>query len=136
MIIDHCHNPGGLSASSELINKLKTNGRNICVMTTPSNRKDEHFVAMAEIAAKSFDHVVCSNWYELRNNPPEKVPDAFAKALRNCGYPEENITIANEPDQSIRTAVQMLKAGDFLIISGDRAERRRKLALKTLQEED
>ncbi len=132
VMLDYGHNPEGIRAIGELVEDMDIEGKLVCVLSSPSNREPDHFIAIAEAAAESFDHIICSNWYDLRNRPAEFVPDALSDALITCGFDKDEITVCSDPDDSIKNALQNLAEDNFLVIFGDQAERRRKLTLETL----
>ncbi len=132
VMLDFAHNPEGVRAIGELVENMESEGKRICILSSPANRRSDHFLAMAEAAAESFDHIICSNWYDLHGQPPELVPDKFEETLRNCGFNQDEITVCNDAGQSIKTAIQKLEEEDILVIFGDQADRRRQQVMEIL----
>ncbi|MFK5923060.1 MAG: Mur ligase family protein [Verrucomicrobiota bacterium] len=132
VLIDFGNNPQAIGAAGELVENMENEGQRICILSAPPVLKPEHYLAMAEAAADSFDHIICSNGYGAESDNLDHVPSEFEQALNNCGFDADEITLCPDPDQSIQKAIKKLANEDILVIFGDQPKRRRQVALEAL----
>src|SRR5262249_18603394 len=81
VILDYGHNPAAVRAMADLVGRLGVEGRRLCVLAGPGDRRDEDLREMARIAAGAFDYIILRRDDELRGRGPEEVPRILADEL-------------------------------------------------------
>jgi cyanophycin synthetase len=87
------------------------------VITSPGNRRDDHFHEMARLAAGQFDHYVCTNWDDLRGRRPEEVPLLLRQGLLSAGVDADRIEIVPSEEAAIAACLAMAREGDLLLLA-------------------
>jgi cyanophycin synthetase len=123
VILDYGHNPAAVDAMTRLVQHLTPEGKRICVVTLPGDRRDEDIAEVARIVAGNFDHYICRRDDNLRGRGPEEVPQILARVLHSEGVPEEAISIIPEEEKAVAAALEMAAPGDLLLIFGDQISR-------------
>ncbi|MDB4912827.1 MAG: cphA [Gemmatimonadetes bacterium] len=120
VLFDYGHNAHAVAALCELVNRMGTTGRRICVLSAPGDRRDEDIQAIGAVAAAgNFDNYICRRDDSLRGRGKEEVPRMLVAALREAGIPEDRITLIVDEQQAIDTALRMARSGDLLLIFAD-----------------
>ena len=123
VILDFGHNPAAIKAMTDLVRQLEPEGKRICVLTLPGDRRDDDIVEAAQTVAGHFDHYICRRDDNLRGRGPEEVPQLLRSALLECGVDAAAISVVPEEEKSVETALKMAEAGDLVLIFGDNISR-------------
>jgi cyanophycin synthetase len=123
VVVDYGHNPAAVRAMADLMLRLECNGRRVCVLSGPGDRRDEDIRAMARIAGKAFDHIILRRDDDLRGRGSEDVPRMMAEELVAMGVPETRFQIIPDEQTAIDTALSNAKRGDLLLIFADKVSR-------------
>jgi cyanophycin synthetase len=123
VIVDYGHNPAAIQAMADLMLRLECNGRRICVLSAPGDRRDEDIRAIARIASKAFDYIILRRDDDLRGRGPEEVPKIMAAELVESGFPEHCFHIIPDEQTAIDAALTSAKRGDLVLIFADKISR-------------
>lgn len=123
VILDYGHNPAAVQAMADLARRLDCTGRRICVLSAPGDRRDEDIDEIARIAGKAFDYIVVRRDDDLRGRGPSEVPERLKAALLASGYPEAQIEMIPDEQEAIAAGLAAARAGDLLLIFGDKISR-------------
>jgi cyanophycin synthetase len=124
VILDYGHNPAAIQCMVDLVGRLDVEGRRLCVLSAPGDRRDADVVEIARIAAAgSFDHIVLRRDDHARGRGEREVPEVLRKALIENGYPEERITTIIDEQEAVAGLLSMAERGDLLLIFGDAISR-------------
>jgi cyanophycin synthetase len=123
VIVDYGHNPAAVQAMADLASRLECNGRRVCVLSAPGDRRDEDIKAIARIASKAFDYLILRRDDDLRGRSADEVPRMMAKELIACGFPEEHFEMIPDEQTAIDTALTQAKRGDLLLLFADKISR-------------
>ncbi|MDP6705678.1 MAG: cyanophycin synthetase [Alphaproteobacteria bacterium] len=115
-IVDFAHNPAKIDAICRATDAFPAAGRRLCVITSPGNRRDEHFHEMGRLAAGHFDRYICTSWDELRGREPEEVPTLLRDGLLAGGVDADRIEIVPSEEAAIATGLAMAREGDLLLL--------------------
>jgi cyanophycin synthetase len=118
VILDFGHNPAAIKAMTDLVRQLEPEGKRICVLTLPGDRRDDDIVEAAQSVAGHFDHYICRRDDNLRGRGPEEVPQLLQSALLECGVDAAAISVVPEEEKSVEAALKMAEAGDLVLIFG------------------
>lgn len=123
VILDYGHNPSAIEAMSKLVDQLEPEGRRICVVTLPGDRRDEDIAEAARIVTGHFDHYICRRDDGLRGRGPDEVPNILKAALLKNGVSPEAISVIPDEVEAVDAALNMGQPGDLLLIFGDNIAR-------------
>ena len=119
VILDYGHNPAAVQAMADLVGKLKVEGRRICVLAAPGDRRDEDIREIARIGARTFDFLFLRRDDDLRGREEEEVPRMMEAAVLAAGFPKENLRVIPDEVQAIDAALSFARRGDLLLVFGD-----------------
>ena len=129
VILDYGHNPAAVQAMCTLVDGLaetgglSPNGKRVCVVAAPGDRRDEDIQEIAEIVSGSFDMFICREDDRKRGRELGEVAGLLKKGLMLHGIAEENIhEIASEVD-AVDSALSLCNPGDLLLIFADKITR-------------
>lgn len=129
VILDYGHNPAAVDAMSSLVDamvesgSLGPNGKRVCVLAAPGDRRDQDVQAIARRAAKSFDVFFCRRDDALRGRASDEIPNMLATTLQEEGIASEQIHIIPEEVKATHAALNACTEGDLLLIFGDHITR-------------
>jgi len=129
VILDYGHNPAAVKALCATVDamveggSLGPDGRRVCVLAAPGDRRNEDIQAIAQYAAKSFDVFFCRRDDKLRGRAPNEVPELLKQALLEAGIEAQNIHITPEEAEATQKALNFCEEGDLLLIFGDNTTR-------------
>jgi cyanophycin synthetase len=123
VILDYGHNPAAVQVMADLAGRLAVEGRRICVLAGPGDRRDEDLREIARIAAKAFDFIFLRRDDDARGRGPDDVPRIMAAELRAVGYPESQTKVIPDEEQAIDAALAYARRGDLLLIFADKISR-------------
>ncbi|PRP92453.1 Cyanophycin synthetase [Enhygromyxa salina] len=119
VILDYGHNPAAVAAMAETARRMEVNGRRLCVLSAPGDRRDEDIRAIGAAAATAFDRFVLRRDDSLRGREPGEVTGLLRAALRSAGVADEAITIIEDEQDAILAGLAAGERGDLLVIFGD-----------------
>ena len=79
VILDYAHNPSAVSTMCDVVDQLETDGRRLCLLSAPGDRRDEDIAAIASIAAGHFDYYVCKADDHRRGRGVDEVPEMLRR---------------------------------------------------------
>jgi cyanophycin synthetase len=123
VILDYAHNPHAVKAIVHLIDNLETEGRRICVLAAPGDRRDEDIHEIATLCAGHFDHYVCRRDDNLRGRDPEDVPRRLRDALLAGGVDEAAVQVIPDEREAVAAGLAAAAPGDLLLVMGDNIRR-------------
>ncbi|HEX9943623.1 MAG TPA: cyanophycin synthetase, partial [Thermoanaerobaculia bacterium] len=124
VLLDYAHNAHSMEAVARTVRELAVHGRRIGVIASPGDRRDEDVRALAAAAAPAFDLVLIREDDDKRGRQPGEVAALLRQGLLDAGFPTERIVdgVFSEEDSVVR-ALEMARAGDLVVIFGDRLSR-------------
>jgi cyanophycin synthetase len=123
VILDYGHNPAAVQAMTELALRLECNGRRVCVLSAPGDRRDEDIRAIARVAGKAFNHIILRRDDDLRGRATDEVPRMMEAELLESGFPAEHIEVIPDEQAAIQAALEGAERGDLVIVFADKVSR-------------
>ena len=123
VILDYGHNPSAVQAMADLAGRLECNGRRVCVLSAPGDRRDEDIRSIARIAGKAFDHIILRRDDDLRGRGPDEIPRMMQAELLASGYPSDAIEVIPDEQVAFDTALRSGKRGDLMLMFADKISR-------------
>jgi cyanophycin synthetase len=124
VLLDYAHNAHSMEAVARTVRELAVHGRRIGVIAAPGDRRDEDIRALAAAAAPAFDLVMLREDDDLRGRQPGEVGEILRQGLLDAGLPPERIVDGVHGEEAaIQKALDLARAGDLLVIFGDKLQR-------------
>ena len=123
VILDYGHNPAAVQAMTDLVDRLDIDGRRICVLAAPGDRRDRDVREIARIVAGKFDHYICRRDDTLRGRGPTEIPEMLCEALVANGVDEARVEIVPEETEATDRALHTAAPGDLVLVFGDNITR-------------
>ncbi len=121
VLVDYAHNPHGMLAMKDYLSHIEAK-RKIGIIAGIGDRRDEDTIKLAQIAAGMFDHIIVRQEHSLRGKTVEEINALVVKGIESAGRPVSYDLIADE-SEAIAFALQMAKAGDFIVALSDEHEK-------------
>lgn len=123
VILDYGHNPAAVQAMVDLVERFEPEGRKLCVLAAPGDRRDEDIHEIGRIAAGTFDHYVCRQDDHLRGRRDQEVPHLLRDALLEGGVSPDRITITGDEQEALDAILEMAAPGDLVLVFADAIQR-------------
>ncbi|MEG1597086.1 MAG: UDP-N-acetylmuramoyl-L-alanyl-D-glutamate--2,6-diaminopimelate ligase [Bacilli bacterium] len=111
VVLDYAHTPNALKNILQLLNNIKTN-RIIAISGSAGGREKEKRKAMGEILLSEADHVVFTMDDPRNEDVNEIINDMIQDNTSN------NYTIVTNRKEAIKSAFDMAKVGDIVLVAG------------------
>ena len=124
VILDYGHNGPAVEAMCTLASRLEVEGRRICVLAAPGDRRDEDITSIGTIAARHhFDHYIVKRDDNPRGRKNDEVPLLLKAALAEAGIKDKQIDVVPEETEALEKALRMARPGDLLLCFIDQISR-------------
>jgi cyanophycin synthetase len=124
VILDYGHNAPAVEAMCQLASRLEVEGRRVCVLAAPGDRRDEDIHAIGAIAAAHrFDHYICKRDDNPRGRGKDEVPKLLAQALLEGGIKPEQIDVVPDEVEALERALRLARPADLLLCFIDQISR-------------
>ncbi len=124
VILDYGHNPSAIKCMVDLVERLDDEGKRICVLAAPGDRRDEDILNIAKMAAQGpFDKIIVRRDDHPRGRDQNEVPELLEKGLKEAGFPKEKIERIADEQEAVNRALMLGEQGDLILIFGDNISR-------------
>jgi len=124
VILDYGHNAPAVEAMCALASRMEVEGRRLCLLAAPGDRRDEDIRAIGKIAAgHRFDHYVCKRDDHRRGRADDEVPRLLERALVESGVPATHIDVIPNEIEALDRILRIARPGDLLLCFIDKIER-------------
>ena len=123
VLMDYGHNPAAVKLIGIMIKNMEVNGKRICVVTAPGDRRDQDIEEMARTVAPYFDYFICKRDDGSRGRGDTEVPEMLKRVLLEEGVAEENIEIIPSEAEAVEASLKMAQEGDLVTIFADKLKR-------------
>jgi cyanophycin synthetase len=124
VILDYGHNAPAVEAMCQLASRLEVEGRRICVLAAPGDRRDEDIKAIGAIAAAHrFDHYICKRDDNPRGRGKDEVANLLKQALLDGKIPAAQIDVVPDEVEALERALRLARPGDLLLCFIDQISR-------------
>ncbi|SHN06447.1 cyanophycin synthetase [Duganella sacchari] len=115
VIADYAHNPAAFSALAATARAM-TAQRTVAIVTSPGDRRDEHFKQIGQICAQGFDNAVFYEWTsEHRGRQRGERAGIMFEAASNARGSSDGIYIDSDPAEALRRGLALCRPGDVLL---------------------
>ena len=123
VVVDYGHNPAAVNAMCKAAIELGGDGRRICVIAAPGDRRDEDIREVARAAAGLCDLYICRRDDSLRGRGPQEVPELLREGFLSAGVPEDRIRVVPSEAEAIMAGLRAARPGDLLLLFADDLKR-------------
>ncbi|MBM65887.1 MAG: cyanophycin synthetase [Myxococcales bacterium] len=124
VILDYGHNPAAVLAMVNLVARLDVEGRRLCVLSAPGDRRDEDIQEIARnVAAGPFDHIILRRDDARRGRGDDEIPRMLYDELLAAGVEADRLEVIVDEEEAVNSALERAKRGDLLLIFGDASTR-------------
>ncbi len=123
VILDYAHNPAAVKSMRQLCDRLEVNGRRICVLAAPGDRRDEDIQEIANVTVGCFDHYICKADDNRRGRDDREVPLMLQQTLLDAGVNSDAIEVIADEAEAVDHALTIAADGDLVMIFGDHINR-------------
>jgi len=123
VILDYAHNPASFRAMADLAGRLEPTGRNIMVISTPGDRRDEDIRHSVNACLPEFTHFVVKADTNRRGRGHDEIPKLLRRYLIEAGVDDANITVIADEEPAVDFALKMAMEGDLVVITADDLQR-------------
>jgi UDP-N-acetylmuramyl tripeptide synthase len=116
--MDYAHNPGGIRALCEFVDRQNVSGRKILCFSSSNGNADELIRETGEAAAGHFDVYICKNFGLLFDRQPEESPGLLREGLIRGGVAPEQIQCVFDEFDAFDQALGMGRPGDLVVLIG------------------
>jgi cyanophycin synthetase len=118
VILDYAHNPAGLTALTEMIERMrKDHARVIGMISIPGDRRNEDILEMGHIAAHAFDDLVFRERPDGRGRPSGEVMALLSKGALEAGFPPDRMQRVIGEAEAAEAAMAMARPGDLVVLT-------------------
>ncbi len=123
VIMDYAHNPAAVQAMCDLVDRFEVEGRRLVILGAPGDRRDEDIEAIADVAARHFDHFICRCDDHRRGRGDDEVARMLQARLIHNGIKPGNVDIVVDEQAAIDHALGIAAPGDLLLVLADQVKR-------------
>jgi cyanophycin synthetase len=124
VILDYAHNPAAVGCMVDLVTRLDADGKRLCVLSAPGDRRDQDILEIASLAAAGpFDHYIVRRDDHLRGRDGDEVPGLLRDGLLAGGCSEDSISVIPDEQEALVYALNRCERGDLLLVLGDNISR-------------
>ncbi len=123
VILDYAHNAAAVKAMSSLVDRFDVEGKRICVLAAPGDRRDEDVHDIARAAAGHFNHFICRCDDNRRGRGHDEVAVMLKDTLLQEGVHSDAIEVIPDEQEATLRALEMADSGDLVLVLGDNVKR-------------
>ena len=120
VLVDYGHNPAAVKALSDVFPHL-SKGRIVGMHSGTGNRREEDILEFGRVLGRVYDRIVLTD-SDPRRRPQGETAEIVKRGILDTGFLEEDITIILDSREATRTALEMAKAGDLVVLQADNVE--------------
>jgi len=117
VIVDYGHNIAAVKAISEVFPYLST-GKIINMGSGTGNRTDEYIIEFGRSLGKIYDRIIVTDT-DPRQRPVGETAELVKKGILDSGFPLDHVSIAIDPQEATRTALDLAEEGDLVVLQAD-----------------
>jgi len=118
VLVDYCHNVGGMSALADFIRRLGPS-HTLALIAIPGDRRDEDIAEFGAIAARAFDEVIVREDTNTRGRARGEVAGLLRDALLGAGMDPGRVTVETDEIAAIRATLDRVRPGQLAVLLVD-----------------
>jgi len=117
VLLDYAHNPAGMTALFNFIEKLDGSPK-IGIIAGIGDRREEDNVEMGKLASEMFDEIIIRQDKNLRGKTEDELIGMLNKGIRSHDA-NKKVTIFNTEKEAISHSIENAKDGSLIIMCSD-----------------
>ena len=117
VLLDYAHNPAGLRALQNYVEKLDGSPKVGIVAGVGDRRKQDNF-ELGQISAQMFDEIIIRQDRNLRGKDEKELINEIKEGILDID-PKKPLKIIKKESEAIKYAVENAKEGSLIVISSD-----------------
>jgi cyanophycin synthetase len=117
VLLDYAHNPAGLSALKNFIDKIDAT-RKVGIIAGIGDRRQEDNEGIGKVAAEMFDEIIVRQDKNLRGKTDQEIIEMLTAGIQQFDTNKPFKVIPNET-QAIKYAIENAKEGSLIVICSD-----------------
>jgi cyanophycin synthetase len=116
-IMDYAHNPAGLAALGQVIDRMRRGySRVVGMVSIPGDRRDDDIMAMGRIAAGLFDEIVFREAPDGRGRAAGEINALMSEGAMSTGARPECVHRIVDEDEAVDMTLRLGRPGDMVVI--------------------
>lgn len=115
LLFDYAHNPHGVGALMETVDRLQVRGQKSLSFAVSGLRSDDFAGQVADQVAGRFHSYLCTNYRATYHRHPSEVPGLLEQRLLERGVDDWRISVIEDADAALAAALGSARAGDLLV---------------------
>jgi cyanophycin synthetase len=121
IIVDYCHNVGGMVELTDFVGRLKPS-RALAMISMPGDRRNEDIDEFGGLAASAFDEIIIREDYNMRGREPGEVAEFLRQSLEKHGYPADKVSIVLNELDATEELMRRATQDDLIVLLADRPD--------------
>jgi cyanophycin synthetase len=117
VLLDYAHNPAGLRALQDMIQKMDATEK-IGIIAGVGDRRDEDTQELGAVAAEMFDEIIIRQDKHLRGRTETEIIQMLDEGIKKAGLNKKTTIIPSEKE-AITHAIKNAKKGSLIVICSD-----------------
>ncbi len=115
VLYDYAHNPHGVAAVMDFVDRLPVRGMRRINFSVSGLRSDDFAREVASLVAGHFDDYICTNYAAIHHRSPGEVPSILRSELLDRGVADSQIRIIEKADEAILASLASAQPGDLIV---------------------
>jgi cyanophycin synthetase len=116
-VLDYAHNPAGLNALGQVIDRMRTRYRRVLGMVSiPGDRRDRDIIEMGQIAAGIFDEIIFRESPDGRGRPAGETNGLMSKGAMLAGMAADRVHRIVDEAEAVAATLRMGRPGDLVVV--------------------
>lgn len=117
VLLDYAHNPAGLRALQDMIQKMDATEK-IGIIAGVGDRREEDTKELGAVAAEMFDEIIIRQDKHLRGRTETEIIEMLDEGIKKAGLNKKTTIIPSEKE-AITYAIKNAKKGSLIVICSD-----------------
>lgn len=117
VLLDYAHNPAGLRALQDMIQKMDATEK-IGIIAGVGDRREEDTKELGAVAAEMFDEIIIRQDKHLRGRTETEIIEMLDEGIKKAGLNKKTTIIPSEKE-AITHAIKNAKKGSLIVICSD-----------------
>jgi cyanophycin synthetase len=119
VVLDYCHNVAGLESMADFVQRLGA-PHAIGMIAMPGDRLDSDIKSFAELAAKTFDHIVIREDVNRRGRADGEIAAIIRQSALDSGMAADRLQIVLEEMEAVNAAIEIAERDDLVVLLVDK----------------
>ncbi|MBL3657162.1 cyanophycin synthetase [Fulvivirga sediminis] len=133
VLVDYAHNPAGLSALKQMIDKMDGYPK-VGIIAGIGDRRVEDNIEIGAVAASMFDKVIIRQDKNLRGKTEDEIIEMVYSGIKSVD-PNKPVSIITQENEAVAIAINTAEEGSLLVLCTDAVQESLQLIMKFKEDE-